>query len=120
MAESVIDMSVVDELVELGDNDPVLLIDLINMFLEDAPQRRIAIVDGARSGDLEAVERAAHSLKGSSGNLGAVRVQDVAESLQVAGRSRDQASVDGLVDSLVSSLDAAEAELRRILASHGG
>ena len=119
--DDVLDQSVLDELLSFADDgDPELLLDLINMFLDDGPSKVQAVQEGIAAGDFDKAERAAHSLKGSSGNLGAVRVQDVAESLQVAGRSRDQASVDGLVDSLVSSLDAAEAELRRILASHGG
>jgi HPt (histidine-containing phosphotransfer) domain-containing protein len=94
----VVDMSVVHELVDLaGDGDPELLLDLIDMFLDDAPLKVRTIVEAAAAGDLEAVERAAHSLKGSSGNLGAVLLQEVAEQLQIAGRTRTAQSLDELL-----------------------
>lgn len=111
----IVDMNVVRELVDLaGDGDPELLLDLIDMFLADAPSKVQAIVDGASSGDAEAVERAAHSLKGSSGNLGAVLLMDVAEKLQVAGRQGDATSISSLIESLQAESDRAKLALESL------
>ena len=72
----VLDMEVVEELLSItGEADPELLLDLIGMFLEDAPNKVRIITEGVESGDLEAVGAAAHSLKGSAGNLGMKNIQ---------------------------------------------
>jgi len=116
MAEPVIDMTVVDELLALcDDDDPELLVDLIRMFLEDGPNRVRSIETGATEGDLELVEQAAHSLKGSAGNLGAVKVQHLAEELQLAGRSGDRESAARLAERLRTDYTEAETALRDLL-----
>ncbi len=115
----VIDMGVVQELIELcDDGDPELLLDLVEMFLEDAPNRVRSILEAARSADLEEVERAAHSLKGSAGNLGAKQLQDVAELLQVAGRKADAASIDRLLEPLETCFRDADVALRELVSQY--
>jgi HPt (histidine-containing phosphotransfer) domain-containing protein len=52
-----------------GEPDP--LVELIDLFLQDTPPRITKILDAFKAGDAAALERAAHSLKGSSSNLGA-------------------------------------------------
>ncbi len=110
----VLDMEVVDELLSLtGDEDPELLLDLIGMFLEDAPIKLSAILHGLASGDFEALSGAVHSLKGSAGNLGAHVVQHDCESLQHAGRSNNKDVARELIPNLeqhfAEALEALEA-----------
>ena len=111
----VINMEVVEELLSLSDEgDPELLIDLIQMYLQDGPQKLEEIRDGLAQKDYDRVERAAHSLKGSAGNLGAVLVQRDCEELQLASR---QHSLDGVrtgVSKLRSHYEEAQAALLRI------
>ena len=115
----IVNMEVVQELLDLtGDGDPELLLDLIDMFLDDAPTKVGAILEGAASHDMEAVERAAHSLKGSSGNLGAVLLQDVAEKLQVAGRNGENDEVASLLDPLRDESQRAADALRSLRAEY--
>ena len=59
----------VRDLREPGKPDP--LAELIDLFLSDAPPRISKILDAFKAGDILELERAAHSLKGSSSNLGA-------------------------------------------------
>jgi two-component system sensor histidine kinase/response regulator len=59
----------VRELREPGEPDP--LAELIDLFLSDTPPRISKILDTFKAGDVVELERAAHSLKGSSSNLGA-------------------------------------------------
>lgn len=115
----VINMSVVDELVSFAaDGDPDLLVDLIRMFLEDAPTKVASMRTGLERQDWHMVEKAAHSLKGSSGNLGAELVQHLCEDLQNAARATppDCAKVTRLVHDLEAPFQASVAELRKILA----
>jgi len=86
----VLDMAVVEELLSLSDDgDPELLLDLIRLFLDDGPAKIDALVSGLAERDFEKMERAAHALKGSSGNLGARLLQDTCERLQLSTRKRD-------------------------------
>jgi HPt (histidine-containing phosphotransfer) domain-containing protein len=85
--EQVLDMTVVDELLSLSDDgDPELLLDLIRLFLEDGPAKVDALARGLANKDFEMMERAAHSLKGSAGNLGARLLQHTCERMMLASR----------------------------------
>ena len=110
--DEVLDMEVVEELLALtGDGDPELLLDLIHMFLEDAPSKLEAIAQGLEAGDMERVAHAAHSLKGSAGNLGIHMVQDDCDKLQVAGRQQQVDVVRELVPQLERDFSLALAAL---------
>lgn len=118
---SAIDLSVVQELLDLcDDGDVALLGELVELFLRDAPARVTDILEGCDAGDLERVEKAAHALKGSAGNLGAIDVQAIAERLQIAGRSGDADAVRESTRELPAAYDAAAAELRALAARFGG
>jgi HPt (histidine-containing phosphotransfer) domain-containing protein len=58
---------------------PDFVAEMIDLFRELGPQRLEAARTGFASGDLAEVARAVHPLKSSAGNLGADRVQDLAE-----------------------------------------
>lgn len=93
-----LDMDVIDELLSLtGDGDPELLLDLIDMFLEDAPNKIASITSGLEGSDLEKIVAASHSLKGSSGNLGVRLVHEDSDALQTASRQGDMEEVSRLV-----------------------
>ncbi len=66
---------------ELG-GDPEFLVEVVEAFLDDTPSRIEALVSSLASGDAEAFARAAHSLKGSSGNFGAARMQTLSADLE--------------------------------------
>lgn len=118
MTAKVFDPSVLAELLDLGDeSDREFVIELVEIFLRDAPSRVRAVVDCAERGDLDGVEAAAHALKGSAGNLGAVLVRELAESLQLAGRAHDAATVKSCAPKLRAAYAEAEAELRRYAAA---
>lgn len=107
--DQVLDMSVVDELLSFSDDgDPELLLDLIQMFLDDGPEKVRAVHEGLQAGDFEKMERAAHSLKGSSGNLGARRLQNTCEKMQIATRNHDLPTSANLTPQLAA--DYAEVE----------
>jgi two-component system sensor histidine kinase/response regulator len=67
-----------------GDMD--LLKEIIEIFLDDFPNQMKQIREGILTGDAEAVEHAAHSLKGSVANFAAKRAYDAAYRLEVLGR----------------------------------
>ncbi len=119
--DQVLDMSVVEELLSFSDDgDPELVMDLIQMFLDDGPAKVTAVTEGLAAGDLEKAERAAHSLKGSSGNLGAKLLQNACEQMQLATRYHKLDESRQLLASFTARFTEAEAALRKLLASYQG
>jgi two-component system, sensor histidine kinase and response regulator len=113
--DPVLDMSVVEELLSFSDDgDPELLLDLIQMFLDDGPEKVRAVQEGLAAGDFDQMERAAHSLKGSSGNLGARLLQDTCEKIQVATRLRQLEESRSLAGQLQAKFAEAETALRQL------
>jgi HPt (histidine-containing phosphotransfer) domain-containing protein len=112
-------MQIIEELLSFADDgDPELLVDLIQMFLDDAPKKVEAIQTGLRGGDFEAMERAAHSLKGSSGNLGAKLLQDACEQMQLASRQHAAGQLAPIAATIESTFADAAVALRELLATH--
>lgn len=117
--DQILDMSVVEELLSFSDDgDPELLVDLIRMFLEDGPNKVRAVTEGLLAGDFEKMERAAHSLKGSSGNLGARLLQESCEQMQLAARNHKAEVMRQLTAELVANYATAETALRDLHKSY--
>ena len=111
-----INMEVVEELLSLSEHgDPELLVDLIQMYLQDSPQKLTEICEGLEEQDYDRVEKAAHSLKGSAGNLGAYLVQHDCEQLQIASRQHELETVRHSVGELQDHFRDAETALQQLL-----
>jgi signal transduction histidine kinase/CheY-like chemotaxis protein/HPt (histidine-containing phosphotransfer) domain-containing protein len=87
---AVIDAAV-DEaaVVKMVGGDRALLREMVALFIEDYPKRVIEITDALRDNDAEAVEFAAHAVKGAALTLCARRVGDTALSLEQMGRASE-------------------------------
>jgi two-component system, sensor histidine kinase and response regulator len=89
------------------EGEPDLIVELIDLYLEDAPrqmavmQKAIAVADGV------SLKRAAHSLKGSSANLGARRLAGLCEELEQMCRAESFQEV-------MAQLARLEQELERV------
>ena len=99
-----------------GDMD--LLKEIIEIFLDDFPNQMKQIREGILAGDAEAVEHAAHSLKGSVANFAAKRAYDAAYRLEVLGRDGNlgeanealgdlEKEIEGLKDGLDAAVEGA-------------
>ena len=80
---SVLDPEVLANLRDLGDAE--LLAELAGMFFDDASSRLEELREAVGAGDAAGVERVAHTLKGSSGNMGATRISAICSELQDVG-----------------------------------
>ncbi len=69
---------------------------VIESYLSAAQGRLQRIEACAKSGDLVGMAREAHDLKGTSGNFGARRLQNLAEQLEKAAKAGDEAAVKAL------------------------
>lgn len=69
---------------EDGEDD--LLAELIDLFLEDAPERLASIRAAVEASDWVGLAERAHSLKGSCASLGAVSMASLCGRLEAMGR----------------------------------
>lgn len=61
--------------------------DLIETYLNDAPEKVEGLARAAQAGDTAAVYQFAHSLKSSSANVGALWLSEIASDLEELSRS---------------------------------
>jgi len=99
-----------DEAWEEG--EPDLIVELIDLYLGDAPQWVEAIRTAADSQDATLLRRAAHTLKGSSGSLGIRQVAETCRRLEQLDGSDSAARV-----ALLPQLDREFAKARAALAA---
>ncbi len=73
-------------------DQPDILRRLIQIYLDVTPKMIENIYAGIASGDTEQVAMAAHSLKGSSAELGAEQLVELSQQLQVVANAGDRES----------------------------
>jgi len=114
---SVIDPQAIENLRALnpGDHDEFLR-EIAGIFLDDTPQRIAELTQSLTAGDTAKFTRAAHSIKGSSANLGAMILRTVAERLEHQSPKEGLAGVAPLVGEVQAEFARAEVELRKIIA----
>jgi two-component system sensor histidine kinase/response regulator len=117
MSDPILDREVLATLKELGgEDDPGLFIELVNLFLEDTPERIRLLNEALDQGDPLALERAAHALKSSAANLGAMSLSTLFRDLETAGRQKDLGKANGLVTQAGSEYRRVEEALRQEIA----
>jgi two-component system sensor histidine kinase/response regulator len=84
---------------------------ILALFLEHTPKRLEAVRVGLQEGDLESVERAAHSLKSTSGHLRVVTMQELAENIERMAMAEQREAIPGSLH----DLEAAFARVAPIL-----
>jgi len=107
-ADALIDPSRLEELCE---TDPKLREKLVDIFERESETLVADIGRAIEIGDCEAVERAAHSLKGSSGSMGAVRMARICGQLCRLARTGLLSEAAGLREELEQTLEPTRAEL---------
>ena len=98
-----------------GDNDEFLR-EITGIFIEDTPLRIAELEQSLAAADLPKFTRAAHSIKGSSSNLGAMALRAAAEKLEHQARTEGLADVAALMTSLKAEFERAHAALTALLA----
>jgi len=97
--------------------EPDVLAEVLNLFLTEVPPRLARLRNAWAAGNIEEVHRAAHSLKGSAGNIGARRLHGVCAELDAKAKSGDLAGAAALVDAVGVEFGKVESAIRRLLAA---
>lgn len=119
MSEIIIDPQAIENLRSLAEEgDDSFLREIIDIYFQDTPARLAELRALLGGGDTTAFVRAAHTIKGSSSNVGAEQVRAIAESLEHQARQTPTPPLDSmapLVDSLDKAYATARTELEKLL-----
>ncbi len=105
--DAILDPATIATLRELSPGDDSFLSEIIGIYLNDSPGRIAEIRTGIATNDAKMVTRAAHSLKGSSGNFGAAR-------LHAASRDIEQFANQERLGEAAAILPRLEAEYQKV------
>ncbi|MCG8473626.1 MAG: Hpt domain-containing protein [Desulfobacterales bacterium] len=89
-------------------------VEIVEIFIETAAQDITKLREAITAQDFEALTEAAHSLKGSAGNLGFNEIYSLSKKIEENARVF---SIDGLSETLVA-IEAITQEIERAVASH--
>lgn len=93
--------------------EPDLIVELIDLYLRDAPERLDAIRAAAVKKNAILLNRAAHALKGSSASIGIRQIAEVCEELEQSDCEVAPERVEALVQLLAHKF----ARVRKVLAA---
>ena len=86
------------------------VVELVDTFAEEAPQMLAEIRAAHATADAERFRRASHSLKSNSNTFGAVRLAEMARTLELGGLPADA----GPLDAVAIELEAAVVALKSL------
>jgi HPt (histidine-containing phosphotransfer) domain-containing protein len=113
---SVIDPQAIENLRALDPGDSgEFLREIAGIFFQDTPQRLAELDQSLLAGDVAKFTRAAHSIKGSSSNLGATVLRSAAEKLEHAARLQGLSNVAGLLADVKNEFTRAQAALTTLI-----
>jgi HPt (histidine-containing phosphotransfer) domain-containing protein len=92
-------------------SSPSFLAELIDLFLKEADVHMEQLLRSAAAKDAQGFERAAHTLKGSCGNLGAQAMSRMCAELQMVGRAADWSRADAILPGLADEFREVRIEL---------
>jgi HPt (histidine-containing phosphotransfer) domain-containing protein len=93
-----IDQEAIANLRDLNPGDGgEFLREIIAIYIEDTPKRIVDMKKCLASGDVTTFTRAAHTIKGSSANVGAQVLKAIAERLEALSRKEGLAVVEPLI-----------------------
>ncbi|GFK94897.1 Phosphotransferase RcsD [Fundidesulfovibrio magnetotacticus] len=102
MVANLVDMA---KLVERMEGDQDLINEVFDMFVEEAPARRVKFQAALAGQDAQAVVMLAHSLKGASGTLHCEPLRQACFELEHAARAADQEQVSALTPPVLDLLE---------------
>lgn len=88
-----------------------MVAELIDIYLDQMPVRLDLLREAIETGDVKAVRSVAHTIKGSSANLGLPEVTSASANLEDVGRREDLKKADRFLNSVVMAFERARLDL---------
>jgi len=93
------------------EGDEALLADLAKLFCEQSPRMMAAIQEAIENKNADAIERAAHSLKGSVATFAAREAFELALKMESLGRARELDDAVGVFAALTEEIGRVQTDL---------
>jgi histidine phosphotransfer protein HptB len=106
-----LDTDAINALIELVGDDRDALAEIIDAFVEEAPERLAELREGIAAGDATLVGRAAHTLKSNARTFGATTLAALCEEIETAARSGDLGPASAGVDEVDAAWQAVQPDL---------
>lgn len=114
--DQIIDMQAIDTLRQLSpDAGGDFLRELIEIYMQDTPQRIAELDEALIKQDFPSFTRAAHTIKGSSSNFGAIRLTKLAHDLEMQGKASNLTASAELTPKLKSEYALVAEALTKVL-----
>jgi HPt (histidine-containing phosphotransfer) domain-containing protein len=108
-----IDPRALEGLRELNPDDPAFLRELIDLFISDVSDRLAELDRSLASADAALLTRAAHTIKGSCSNFGAVELARLSQVVELQGKAADFPGATATLPSLKAEYAAVTQALRQ-------
>lgn len=108
-ATRALDPAALERLFRIGGQE--FVVEMIELFLEHAPQRLETARTALDAGDMTAVYRAAHSLKSTAANVGARGLQSAAERAEGRAAAEDAQALSPLLEGMEHHYERVRPEL---------
>lgn len=109
---NVLDEKSIDELRNITGNDPEFVREVVQLFLQQLPELVLNLKAALKSQEAEALKRSAHTLKGASRNIGALRLGAFCEKIESNSISYDTSNINELIDTLDSLVQETSDEIQ--------
>jgi HPt (histidine-containing phosphotransfer) domain-containing protein len=119
-ASDLLDLTTLQNLVELDEGGHELLSEMIAIFREDTPRRIRDILAAIAKGDADDLSRTGHALKGGAGALGANAMRHLAAGLEALGRDGSTDAGADLSERMNATFQASLAALDAYVANLEG
>lgn len=110
-----LDEEMLSELKEIMEEEFPLLLE---SYLKESATQAATMAEAIGTGDFEQLRRAAHSLKGGSGNIGAAELSALCAQLEAEARGGEVNALPDTLDAVLAELDAVRAEVDELKARH--
>lgn len=118
MTAPALDPGVLEGLRQLNQpGQPDIVREVLTVFLSDAPERLDAIDTAIGAGDPQALQRAAHALKGAAGSVGAITLQARCRELEDTAKAGALDGAAALGRAIADEWTRVRTEIREILAT---
>lgn len=88
--------------------------ELVDIFLQDTPRRIAEIEVSLATKNAPDLTRAAHSIKGSSSNFGAMNLFDISRRMEQAGKDQAYPTVQALLPALQAEFSRVKEALEKL------
>jgi len=113
-----IDIEFLDKIREYcGDEDDIVP-KLVELYLEDTPPRIVSLREAVGRTDVDEIKSIAHAMKGSSANIGALRMSALCAELESQDSSKDESAMDELATEIEREFARAREALLSLVNSY--